>query len=141
MSPRVSATAGLTLVELLVVLVILGIGAMAVLPALPGPRSEDRAAALAGELARLLQTARTRALAEGTAVAVMLDPATGRYLIAADSGALLLPPGTSLATARPRLRFVFAADGSAHPDSVVVVSGERVSVVRVDRWSGAINVR
>jgi prepilin-type N-terminal cleavage/methylation domain-containing protein len=138
---------GVTLVELLVVLAILGIGAATVLPAVAASGSKGAGGSAAAEVARMIRSARGAALERGATLTLVLDPGSGRYLLAADSsgidrdtGSLALPPGASLVDTRPRLRFVFAADGTVHGDSVTVREGDRVSVIRVERWSGALDV-
>lgn len=141
---------GVTLVEMIVVLAIIGIVAAASAPAFRslGRRrdalDEGRAAVVA-----LLTDVRRQAIASATIVRVTVDPTTARYWIAAasasDSAAmndsvatLALPNGVSLAGEAPRVHYAFAANGTATGEPLLLRAGSRVLPIVVDPWSGAI---
>ena len=147
---RARSRSGVTLVEMMVVLAIIGIVAAASAPALrsSGPRrdalDEGRAA-----LGRLLTDARRRAIASAATVRLTMEPATGRYWLVttssdsamnspSSSAILALPTGVSLAATTPRVHFAFDATGSAAGEMITVRAGARVRSIAVDPWTGAL---
>ena len=142
--------AGFTLVEVVVVLAIMGVLAAVTAPAFLAPRAADEPAAAAAETRRVLERARSTALARGAVVTVTIDPRTARYRVeleraddrelVADS-AIAMAPGTAVATTAPRLRLRIEPTGAAWGDSVVIIAGSRAAIVSADRWSGEIRGR
>ncbi|HEX6616915.1 MAG TPA: GspH/FimT family pseudopilin [Gemmatimonadales bacterium] len=142
--------AGFTLVEIVVVLAILTIGAAAVAPALGRAAREDGPPAAAEEVARLLRVARSRALDGGGTVTVLLNPGTRRYLVVAGTGAgedstlaegaLPLAGAAELTAASPRSRFEFDRFGAAVSDTILVRGGGDAVKVWVERWSGEVRI-
>ncbi|HEX2091658.1 MAG TPA: type II secretion system protein [Longimicrobiaceae bacterium] len=137
--------AGFTLVEIVVVLLILGIAAGAVAPALlrdDGP--QDPVARTAEELAAVLRSARHHAVSGGVTTVLVLDPGSGRYWLEGDSvreGFLARAPGVVLVASTPRVRFEFSSTGGAWGQSVVVSGVGRGAVVTVDPWTGDADVQ
>jgi prepilin-type N-terminal cleavage/methylation domain-containing protein len=138
---------GLTLVEVVVVLAIVGISAAVALPALGGLVAADPSPA--APLARLLDRSRRTAMERALPVTVTLLPATGRYWVWADSaetragladGTLALGPGVRLAARDRRVRIRFDPAGRADGDSVAVWSAEGADLVTVDPWTGVVHV-
>jgi prepilin-type N-terminal cleavage/methylation domain-containing protein len=138
---------GLTLVEVVVVLAIVGLSAAVALPALGGLVDADPSPA--APLARLLDRSRRTAMERSVPVTVMLLPATARYWVWSDGaqaraaladGVLPLAGGVRLAAPRPRVRIRFDPMGRATGDSVAVWSAGGAELVTVDPWTGAVRV-
>jgi prepilin-type N-terminal cleavage/methylation domain-containing protein len=141
MTPR----AGVTLLELMIVLVILSILAAVTTPALRGFGTQDETTRTRGRLAIMLTRARETALETGHEATLTIDPRRGRYWVteAASASIVALAEDTisvantlSRVTAEPRLRFVFAHDGSARAGSVSLGALERGVGLTLDRWTG-----
>lgn len=139
-----------TLVEVVIVLAIIGILAAVTAPAFTGPRAADEPAATAAELRRVLERARSTALARAAVVTVTIDPRAARYRVDLDGpddrelvadSVLGVPPGTTIVAARPRLRLRIEPTGATWGDSLVVTSAGRAAIVAADRWSGEVRVR
>lgn len=143
-------SAGLTLAELLIVLVILGMLAAVTTPALRRPGAS--AGRAAEELAGVLGAARAAAAARGDVVRVSIELATGAFLVAADAdgatspeilraGRIALPADAQLAGGREgTARVAFHPLGRARADTLVVEHEDRVYMVAVDAWTGAVRV-
>ena len=144
-------SAGLTLAELLVVLLILGLVAAVTTPALRRPGMS--AGSAAQEIANVFGSARAAAAARGHVVRVSIELATGAFLVTADAegarsprvlraGRIALPADARL-TGRSEgtARATFHPLGRARADTVVVERGGRAFVVAVDAWTGAVHVR
>lgn len=137
-----------TLVELVVVLFLLGLSAAAVAPALAPLVEDDPVREGAEEVARVLRSARRSALERGEAVAVVLEPASGRYWVrtaGADpvplaEGAFALREGVALSAESPRARLSFAPSGAAAGGPVTVHGAGRARTLRIERWTGDIRV-
>lgn len=137
---------GMTLMEVVVVLAILGIGVVVVVPAVQEIRAVSPVERSSQQLQSLLQGARRTAAERSVAVTVTIDPASGRYWINAGpgdsirSGVLALGPGMSLAGGQFRVRFAFDPTGPASGDPLAL-EGHGVRLpLQVDRWSGEIAV-
>ena len=143
-APGRSST-GFTLAEIVVVLVILGVAAGAVVPALlekSGP--EDPAVQTAEHLATLLRSARHRAVSGGEATVLVLDAGNGRYWLEGDSvqsGVVTRGPGVTLSATASRVRFEFSSTGVAWGEPVIVSGAGRVATVRLDPWTGEAGVQ
>lgn len=138
---------GHTLWEMLLVLALLGVVTAIVAPSsgLHPPARPDGVTATTTGLLAMLGRARLTALDHGTAVEVVIDPATarvwtfsvergGRRLITA--GTLPLAGGATLISDTPRVRFTFDAGGTASGGPMIVSGIAGARVVTVDPWSG-----
>ena len=144
-------SSGFTLVEIVVVLVILGVSAAVVVPALRIITPADGVSVAAGEVAGVLRTARRTALERAMPVVVTITPGSGQYIVEgiehADSvtslasGAFSVGTGVTLGTSGPRMRVAFDRYGLAQADSLTVRGDEGSAVVGVERWSGDVYVR
>jgi prepilin-type N-terminal cleavage/methylation domain-containing protein len=139
--------AGLTLVELLVVLVLLGVMAAAVVPALDrGARTGSGVAVQAVEA--VLAASREVAVARGAMVTVTIDVETGTWVVTASAHPA--DPGDTVRTGRLPLgdqarienppgghaSFTFDPLGRARgPDLVIGEPGSRHEL-RIDPWTG-----
>jgi type II secretion system protein H len=143
--------AGFTLVEVVVVLAIIGIIAAVTAPAFVSARvGSEPLTDAAVETRRVLERARSTALARGAAVVVTIDRRTARYRVdlenadgrelIADS-AIALAPTVSIGVASRQLRLRIEPTGTTWGDSVVLTSRGRAAIVSADRWSGEIRVR
>lgn len=143
--------AGLTLAELLVVLLILGMLVAVTTPAMRRPGMS--AGSAAQEIAGVLGAARAAAAARGEVVRVSIELETGAFVVAADAdgakspkilraGRIALPADARLSGGRVgTARAAFHPLGRARADTVVVERGTRAFVVAVDAWTGAVHVR
>lgn len=136
---------GLTLVEVVVVLSILGIAGLAVAPAVFRSEQNDALTRSAAAVTRMLNGARQVALEHGETVSVIVAPSHARYWLfmrtaAGDSmlveGRLLLEPGVTLASRETRARFVFDRFGSAQADSLILRHQAGARIVGVVPWTG-----
>ena len=122
---------GHTLWEMLLVLALLGVVTAIVAPSfgLRPPARQDSVTVTTTEILAMLARARLTALDRGTAVDVLIDPATARVwtfsvergerrLITA--GTLPLAGGATLIADTPRVRFTFDAGGTASGGPVIV---------------------
>jgi type II secretion system protein H len=141
---------GFTLVEVIIVLAIMGIIGAVTAPSLARLGRQDELTASAGEVARVLRSARMAALERAVPVSVIIEPAARKYLVKTETddgqltlaeGTMPLPPGVTLTSERPRVRFAFTRLGSASPDSLTVTGDGGAAVVGVKRWSGEVYVR
>jgi prepilin-type N-terminal cleavage/methylation domain-containing protein len=143
------AERGFSLVEVVIVLAILGIIGAVTAPALARVGRQDAVTNSAGEVVRVLRSARMAALERAAPVSVIIEPASGKYLVTTDAddsrltlaeGTLALAPGVRLASYGPcpRLRFAFSRLGSAAADSMTVTGDGGSAVIKVDRWSGEL---
>ncbi|HEY0020610.1 MAG TPA: secretin N-terminal domain-containing protein [Longimicrobium sp.] len=142
---------GFTLIEMLVVLAMMGVGAMVVVPALRRP--EDRgAAASADALAAAIGRARLAAVTRAVPVTVEVDVANARWTTVAhpadlqsdtvDAGVLPVLPDTRLAGGDGAFAAVmFDALGRARADRIAVSGRDGAQEIGVDAWTGAARVR
>ncbi len=148
---RTQRVAGFTLVEMLVVLMIVGAGAMVVVPAFRRP-DERGASPSADALAAAVGRARLAAVTRAVPVTVEVDLAEGRWTTVArpadgaadtvDAGALPVSPNTRLVGGDGAFAAVmFDVLGRARADRITVSDGGGAQEVDVDAWTGAARVR
>ncbi len=139
---------GFTLAEMIVVLVILGITAAAVVPAFTRALDDDPVTAASRDLERILLAARGTALARGVPIRVAFVPESGRYWVyeevgdtrtALDSGAVALAAGTRLWSAAVRPAIRFSPLGVADGDSLLVLGAAGARAIVVARWTGEVH--
>ncbi|MBM4194521.1 MAG: prepilin-type N-terminal cleavage/methylation domain-containing protein [Gemmatimonadetes bacterium] len=135
---------GFTLWETALVLAVLGVTLGLTAQALVSfgtekPRTDAEA------LLTLLKQARAQAIRGNTAVALRIDPVSGRFRMDTTgalgsgeylSGTIELGGGTGLETEQARLQFLFNPAGAAFADSVGVRGAAGTVMVLVDPWSG-----
>jgi general secretion pathway protein H len=150
-APGYRRCAGFTLVEVLVVLLLIGIAAGAVLPAL-GTGRQTGAGAAVRELTAVLAAARSRAVVNATNVTVTIELATGAYATFAAAGPLHQPdtlrrgvlplgPDASMAgTAGDWAVIAFDALGRARGPDIRIHEHGYSYEVRVHPWTGRADV-
>jgi prepilin-type N-terminal cleavage/methylation domain-containing protein len=142
---------GFTLVEMLVVLMMIGVAALTVAPALRRP-DERGASPSADALAAAIARARLQAVTRAVQVSVNVDLAAGLWSSIAhpadrpadttDAGALPLSSDTRLAGGDGKVaRVAFDGLGRARADRLAVSDADGTQEVVVDAWTGAARVR
>jgi prepilin-type N-terminal cleavage/methylation domain-containing protein len=134
---------GVTLIELVVVLAILGIVASVALPPFRSEIARSPLEVASHDLAERLRGARKLALARQMPVRLTFSPRNGAITmrLAGVSGdsiirfPLSLPPGVSLER-RVTTAVRFDTRGRSSPDTLVLSDGVRVSLIIVDPWTG-----
>ena len=136
-----------TIMELVVVFVLIGIISAVVAPALWRAAAPDTAGAITDPVVSLLRFAQRTAADHNQMVSLAIDPATNAYRVQTvgdgvtrASGTLTFPGQAHFLTDAARLSIAFDSRGGADADSLVVGDLQNVAVVRVDPWTGAINV-
>jgi general secretion pathway protein H len=142
---------GFTIVELLVVLMILGIAAAAVAPALRA--ADRRPAADAGRaVAALARRAQFAAASRGDRVTVAVELATGRFWVtaAAAPGAPADTLDAGVVAAGSGVRWLggtagwgtlhFDPDGPARADPLEVADGRERYALLVSPWTGLVTL-
>jgi type II secretion system protein H len=135
---------GFTLAEVVVVMLILGLTAAVVAPAMRST-PYDRLATAADELVRVLERARRSAAELASPVRLTLDPRSGRVRMEAIDGDTVIgieDRALSLGPARLELdladrALTFDPLGGATPGSLRLRFGSAVQVIAVERWTGA----
>lgn len=138
------ARRGFTLLELLVVLMILGITAVAAVPMLASASTAPAEQQTAAEIGSALTAVRAAARETGSIATLTLSSADGRYWAstrsASTSGTIPLAPGVSITSATAdRIECHFEPAGRARCPEIAVRAA-RTFVVAVNRWSGEIRV-
>ena len=153
---RPSASAGMSIIELMTVVAILAIaGAMAV-PSFIDWRHGMRLRAAANEIRSDFELARMRAVKENTDVAVQFDPTAGRYQVTyndENGNPVLvkshsLPPGVQIATGNAAYtldsyghRATFGSRGTASPGTLVVANSKGATRQIVISFLGRVDLR
>jgi general secretion pathway protein H len=145
-APGAAASAGFTLFEMLIVLVVLGLVLLIVVERGPLHSAGLSARAAAGELAQALRLARSQAIAGNERVALSLDAAGHVWRVGsgplrplpAELGVVMLTAaGARVGTAGT---IVFAPDGSSSGGRIELVRGDERLAVRVDWLTGGVRV-
>ena len=136
-----------TLIELVVVLVLMGISLAVVVPAIWKASTSDAANALAAPVVSLLRFAQRTAAQRNDVVTVSIDPTTNSYQVRtmrADtvmaSGKFAFMTNAHFLTDSARLHVTFRPAGGADADSLLLSDPGGVLDLRVDPWTGTINV-
>lgn len=143
-APGGRARRGFTLLEMGVCLVIMGVAAAVVVPAI-SRLGEGKPEAGGDKLVSLLKAARNLAIEKNYAVTVRIDPVTSRYRVDTTGAngmgvyadtTLDLGASETLQTPLDRLQFSFRPSGSVMGDSVVIESVGASAVLKIDPWTG-----
>lgn len=150
---RASGRRGVTIVEMVVVLTIIGIVAAAVVPALrPSSARRDVLVESRSALVSVLTSARRRAIADARTLTLTVDPETARYWMheteptdsvsataPLDSAiSLRLPEGVTLMGSAARVHFVFSPSGTVSGEPIAIRVGSRVQPIALDPWTGVL---
>jgi prepilin-type N-terminal cleavage/methylation domain-containing protein len=146
----VPARAGMTLIEVAVVLTIVAIIAAVTVPALPTLVKREPIDEAQRSLQTLLTFARATAIQRGGSVLLTVDPANRRFWLrstGADSlgvvdtsGTLALPPDVILSGSDKRVHFAFAPEGTISAQTLVIRAGSTAELIGVDRWTGELTI-
>ena len=137
--------AGFTLIEVIVVLVILGLGLALLTTRGPLRSSALDLRAATGDITQALRLARARAIATDRQVVVALDPAGNAFRVGSGP-AQTLPRGVVLEATAVQgpaagiAAFRFAPDGSASGGRITLTAGGRRAMVGVDWLTGRVSV-
>ena len=140
--------AGVTLLELLIVIALMGIVAALVVPMFGGPVSTSELRATARQLAAGLRLARSEALAERRETFLVVDVAGRRFKVDRDPAEHKLSSkiDIKLFTAQNDLvdnnigSIRFFPDGGSNGGRITVASGERKFDVDVDWLTGRVAI-
>ena len=139
------SAAGFTLIEVIVVLVILGLGIGLLTTRGPLRSSALDLRAATSEITQVLRLARARAIATDRQIVVALDPAGSAFRVGSGP-AQTLPRGVVLEATAVQgpaagiAAFRFAPDGSASGGRITLTAGGRSTMVGVDWLTGRVSV-
>jgi general secretion pathway protein H len=135
-SGRRRRTAGFTLIETIVVLVIVGLALGIVAGFLPRRNAALELSAATARVTGALRLARSRAMAESRSIPFAL--AADRHGVRLDDATIALGPSVTVEMVQPRI--VFAPDGSTSGGSLRVVVDGRQRFLQVDWLTGRVAV-
>lgn len=128
---------GLTLLELILVLLIIGIGLAVVAPALGTRMGTSRARWTARQIRAAMEYQRVQAVRSGKERVLIVDPDRNSYWVGKEEGIVSVPPKDGLLRARGRwvdeegkVAFRFYPDGMTSGGEVLVERRRGVSFVR-----------
>jgi general secretion pathway protein H len=143
-----ASDAGVTLIEMLVVLAIIALAFALALPNLQGAARSVGVRTTAFDMKMHLGVARAAAIAKGRPMAVVIDVGGRRYASEADDRWVALPPGLGVRVTsmrdpggnaqRPRL--VFFPDGSSTGGAILLKRDNAAFNVAVDWLTGEASV-
>lgn len=149
----VAARGGLTVVELLVVLTIVGVTSVVVVPAFDR-LSQGGAAQATAELVSALHATRDAAASRRVPAVLTLELASGRYWVVVDApgtaradtlrqGGLRRTPGIQIGIGRPAGWTTIAYDalGRSRGGPVYISGGDAAYALVVEAWNGAVVTR
>lgn len=136
---------GFTLIELVVVIAILGVTFAVAIPSFSNRRRYNESDA-AGAITLLLERARHTAAERGRATRVTIAPSAARaWLHIGESDStpdssitLMLPAGTTLSAATPRVEFTFEPSGRARGDQLLIDANGTRTAITVDPSTGDV---
>lgn len=128
------ASAGFTLIETIIVLVILGLALSIVASFVPRRNTTLELAAATNRVTGALRLARSRAMAESRPVP--FAPVPGGHGFRVDNAQYTLGPAVTVVM--PESLILFAPDGSASGGSLRVVVDGHQQVIRVDWLTGRV---
>ena len=149
-SIRVSASvrAGISLLEVLVVLTILGVVAGSVAPAFRQNVNENELESADRQVRHLAERARRTSVARGVPMTLTIDAAGAKYWVIATTsradsviatGSLTMPPGVRLESATPRAALRFAPTGEATSADAIVIRGHAAAIsISSIGWRGSV---
>lgn len=134
------------LLELLVIIVLLGLVAGTVAPAIHAAR-EDDAERLTRTLSSLLRRSRALAIERNIVVTTIIDPASGRWWLIDDehhqtvaTDSIAIGRTVTLEGGGPRFMLTFEPTGGGTGGELIVRSRERTDVLTTDAWTGETHV-
>ena len=132
--------AGFTLVEVTVVLLLLSLMAAVAAPAFSALRHRRAIDDAASAVTRVLERTRSRALAHGVVMTLVIDPATMRvWQERPDTTFVLsLPDECTMSAESLRARITFRADGTAAGETLTVKCGADAVAISADALNGAV---
>jgi prepilin-type N-terminal cleavage/methylation domain-containing protein len=142
-----SGRAGISLLEVLVVLTIVSVVAGSVAPAIRRDISETALEAEARQVKELVGRARRTAITRGVPITLTVDASGGRYWVIETAsrmdsviatGSLPMAPGVRLESTAPRAVLRFAPTGEVTRADVLVMRGSASSIsISSAGWSGS----
>jgi general secretion pathway protein H len=141
-------SAGVTLLELMIVLVLMALVAAVTIPLFGNGVSATELRGAARELAAGLRLARGQAITQRTEAMLQLDVATRRFTVPPDPRVHALPAGIELKLFTAQRDLVsdnvgairFYPDGGSNGGRVTVASGDRKYDVDVDWLTGRVAI-
>lgn len=139
--------AGVTLLELLVVLAILALAAVLVAPTLRGTGGAIDLRGIAAEIASQAMAERARAMRSSTERVLLVDVARREFWVEGEPRRMIparytvsvsVDPGEQLGPAAVRIRFF--PDGASSGGVVTIGDGSRKAVLSVDWLTGASRI-
>jgi prepilin-type N-terminal cleavage/methylation domain-containing protein len=127
---------GVTLIEMVVVMALIGIMAGVVAPSIVSPERGMTSESALDRVEALLRFAKATAIDRARRVNLVIDPATSRFWLDLPdtAGDLALPEGATLLSSARRVHIQLEPTGkAAMSDALFVRQGESTTAVRADR--------
>ena len=127
---------GVTVIEMVVVIALMGIMAGVVVPSIVSPERRITSQSAVDRVEALLRFARATAIGRARRVNLVIDPASNRFWLDLPdtAGELALPEGATLVSRARRVHIQLEPTGeAAMSDALFVRQGESTTAVRADR--------